>query len=219
MNLTERIAAGDTSLYDHVESQTSEGDRVSFLALHDTVARELGQFSYLEIGSHLGGTLQVFVADPRCSAIVSVDPRPPSQPDDRGPVFHYDGNSTERMLGLLGAVPGAELGKLQTIERSSEDIGPWEVGRPDLAFIDGEHTHSAALRDARFCREVMGTAGVIAFHDSGIIGPAIHEFVAETRPAAAFPVRDGLYLVELGTVAHILACPPVADRAYPTAPE
>ena len=33
-------------------------------------------------------------------------------------------NSTERMLALLGAVPGADVGKITTIELSTEDIDP-----------------------------------------------------------------------------------------------
>ena len=51
--------------------------------LHAAVA-ERGPFRYLEIGSHLGGSLQALVADPRCMEIVSIDTRPDSQPDDRG---------------------------------------------------------------------------------------------------------------------------------------
>lgn len=79
----DRIAALDTQLFDHIESQTSEDDRKSLLAVHSSVAARTDPFSYLEIGSHLGGTLQVVIADPRCTRVVSIDPRPPWQPDDR----------------------------------------------------------------------------------------------------------------------------------------
>ena len=35
------------------------------------------RFAYLEIGSHLGGSLQVLIQDERCERIVSIDSRPP----------------------------------------------------------------------------------------------------------------------------------------------
>jgi hypothetical protein len=81
MMIADRVAALDTSLFTGIESQTSEPDRQSLLALHAVIG-EHGPFDYLEIGSHLGGSLQALVADPR--SIVSIDTRPLLQPDDRG---------------------------------------------------------------------------------------------------------------------------------------
>lgn len=213
MNIRDRVAMRDITLFQHIEIQTSAADRITFLALHDAVAKALHEFSYLEIGSHLGGTLQVFIADPRCIGAVSIDPRPERQPDDRGQVFEYPGNSTHRMLALLAQVPHADLSKLPTIERSTEDISPQELSRPDVAFIDGEHTYGAALRDARSCRGVMGDSGLVVFHDSWLIGTAIAAFAAECTPADAYPAYDGMYLVELGGQSHILSDPLVAERA------
>lgn len=189
MTIAERVTALDTDLFATVESQTTENDRRSLLAVHAAVASRYGQFSYLEIGSHLGGTLQAFLADPRCTRVVSIDPRPTWQPDDRAELdgWTYENNSTERMTGLLSGVPGVDLEKLETVDDSTENLAPERLGRPDLCFIDGEHTRAAALRDARFCRAVTRGGGVLVFHDTTVIAPAILDFLRET------PGRHGAY--------------------------
>jgi hypothetical protein len=195
----ERVAALDTTLFEHIDTQTTDDDRRSLLAIHDALARRLETFSYLEIGSHLGGTLQAVLADPRCARITSIDSRPPSQPDERGMAFRYEDNSTQRMLELLARVPDGDLRKLQTIEDSTENIPPGELARADLSFIDGEHTRRAALRDARFCRAAMQAAGVAVFHDRHVIEPAVLDFLAETPGrVVAYPLRTSLLVVELG---------------------
>jgi hypothetical protein len=204
--IEDRIAALDTNLFDFVESQTDEDDRRSLLALHNGIASQ-GQFSYLEIGSHLGGTLQTVLSDPRCVRVVSIDPRPRWQPDDRPELggWAYPDNSTERMLGLLEKVPGVDLSKLETVEESTENLPPGQFARPDLCFVDGEHTRRAALRDARFCRAVMHGAGIVAFHDFNIVRPAIHAFLREApRPHRAYLLRSGVFVVELGTEPTLL---------------
>jgi hypothetical protein len=213
------VAALDTTLFDHIDSQTTSDDRMSLLAIQDALARRLGTFSYLEIGSHLGGTLQAVLADHRCARITSIDPRPASQPDDRGMVFRYDDNSTQRMLGLLLLVPDGDLGKLQTIEASTEEIAPGELARADLSFIDGEHTRRAALQDARFCRAVMQGAGVVVFHDRHVIEPALQDFVAETPGmVVAYPMRTSVFVVELGLGFALLGEPAIrAQLAGPPA--
>ena len=198
--LAARIAALDTTLLSSIESQTTEPDRRSLLALHAAVA-ERGPFRYLEIGSHLGGSLQALVADARCAEIISVDTRPASQPDDRGETFHYEDNSTERMLRLLDEVPGADVSKVRTFEVGTDELRPSELpGAPALCLIDGEHTNEAALTDARFCLEAVGESGVIAFHDSNVVQAAIDDFVRSLgeRPHAAFQLPDSVAVVQVG---------------------
>ena len=92
-----------------IPSQTKTGDRASLLALQEGVATVFGAFEYLEIGSHLGGSLQAAVRDPRVERIVSIDLRPEATPDERGKRIPYAGNSTQRMLDNLAALPGADL--------------------------------------------------------------------------------------------------------------
>ena len=198
--LAARVAALDTTLFASIESQTTEPDRRSLLALHAAVA-EHGPFRYLEIGSHLGGSLQALVADARCMQIISIDTRPASQPDDRGQIYHYEDNSTERMLGLLDEVPGADLYKVRTFEVGTDELAASELpGVPALCLIDGEHTNEAALRDARFCLETLGETGIIAFHDSNVVQSAIDDFVRSLsgRPHAAFQLPDSVAVVQVG---------------------
>ena len=63
----------------------------------------------------------------------------------------YPDNTTAGMLERLSRVPGADLGKLSTVDGTTEDLDPVAL-RVDLCLIDAEHTNAAALRDARFCR-------------------------------------------------------------------
>ena len=214
----DRVAALDTRLFAHIASETSDGDRRSLLAVHSGVAARTDPFSYLEIGSHLGGTLQVVIADQRCAGVVSIDPRPPGQPDDRPDQswFEYSDNSTERMLKLLQDVPGADLAKLETVEESTENLAPGRFVRPDFCFIDGEHTYRAALRDARFCRTVMQGAGIIAFHDFHIIERAILDFLRETpRPRRGYLLLNSVFVVELGAIRSLLSDPGIRSQLTP----
>ncbi len=214
--IEDRVAALDTRLFDLVPSSTTDDDRRSLLALHDCVATR-GELSYLEIGSHLGGSLQPALLDPRCTHVVSIDPRPQMQPDDR-PNFDeaaYSGNSTARMLENLRAVPGANLSKLETVEESTENLAPDAFAPPDFCFIDGEHTNRAALCDARFCRAVMRGTGVIAFHDSYAVERAILTFLRESpRPHRAYSLRSSVFVVELGGVRSLLDDARVRAQLY-----
>lgn len=196
----EALRTLDTSLFARVKSQTGEADRLSLLALHNACRETYGEFSYLEIGSHLGGSLQVLIVDERCVSITSIDSRPARQPDVRG-VFDYPDNSTARMIGCLESVPGADLAKLHTIEATTEDLSPDELpARPELCLIDGEHTVEAALRDARFCQAATGGDGAIAFHDRRLVRPAIEHYLDSLGewPREGYPLLGSVYVVELG---------------------
>lgn len=192
------MAAEPLGVFDHIESQTTASDKRSLLALRDLAAAD-GEFSYLEIGSHLGGSLQPFVVDERCTRIISIDPRPLSQPDKRlpeGEHHHYEGNSTERMLSLLSAIPAADASKITAIDAGAEAIDPASITmEPTLCFIDGEHTDMAALRDAMFCAAVAPRS-IIAFHDRGAVGRGISAFM---RVAGGYgnPLPDTVFVVDL----------------------
>ena len=175
---TPRIDALDISLFESIASQTSSGDRRSLLALQRTVARSRGSYSYLEIGSHLGGSIQPHLVDDRCRKIYSIDPRPQFQPDDRKPgyVAQYVDNSSERMLALLRGIGHGDLGKIETIEADASAVPPARIAdTPEIAFIDGEHTYAASLSDFRFCMQVVSPTGIVVFHDFDIIFPAVAE--------------------------------------------
>jgi len=199
----EKIARHDTSLFEAIQSQSTRDDQKSLLVLHSVIRRILGQFTYLEIGSHLGGSLQAMVADPACTRIISIDPRPLAFSDQRGIVSKYPENSSQRMLDLLSVLPGADISKIQTIESDSSKIDLSTLSeKPHFCFIDGEHTNEAALRDAQFCRKAMGGRGLIAFHDANVVYSAIEKFIQELGsaglPFRAYLLADAVFVIELG---------------------
>src|SRR3954452_14097615 len=130
----------DPKLLKGIKSQTKKGDRASLLALHAACVERYGTFDYLEIGSHLGGSLQALARDERCTRIISIDLRPEATPDERGKVIPYEGNSTRRILDLLGAQPGSDVEKIHTIDADTRTLDAASLPvRPRLCFIDGEH--------------------------------------------------------------------------------
>ena len=157
----------DLSLFRWIESQTSEPDRRALLSIREAVCSIAADYRYLEVGSHLGGSLQPHVVDARCVKIFSVDPRPLEQPDERGiSKFKYEGNSTDRMLALLSKIPGADIRKIQTFEANSWDLSVEDVpAAVDFAFIDGEHTNTAVFRDFISVRRFLSATSILAFHD------------------------------------------------------
>jgi SAM-dependent methyltransferase len=199
-----RIQTLDVGLYGCIESQTTPNDRKSLLAIQSVMRSRLREpFVYLEIGSHLGGSLQPLVVDPNCARIVSIDPRPLVFPDGRGLDLNYPDNSTSRMLTLLGDVPGANIAKITTIESSTDALPASAVKeRPDYCFIDGEHTDTAALRDAQFCLQVVNPDGCLVFHDANLIYRGLERFLWELerigRAFRTYILSDSIAVVELG---------------------
>jgi hypothetical protein len=203
MDLAGRIAALDTTLFDIIETETTPNDRRSLLALHEACAEHHESFGYLEIGSHLGGSLQVLIRDERCQRIISIDSRPTSQPDERGHDWPYPDNTTARMRHLLATVEGADLKKLEAIDTTTVTLDPETLGvRPALCFIDGEHTDEAVVRDARFCHRALPGQGWIAFHDSGIVYRGVGSFLAELGDSGiqhrSYFLPDTIVVVEIG---------------------
>jgi hypothetical protein len=172
----------DLSLFRWIETQTSDPDREALLSLKEVICAAVGSFRYLEVGSHLGGSLQPHVADARCVKIYSIDPRPLEQPDERwAENYKYEGNSTGRMMELLNTVPGADTGKIETFEACSWDLKADSIAnKVEFAFIDGEHTNVAALRDYEAVRRFIAETAVVAFHDSFV------------TPAALLKIAGGL---------------------------
>jgi Methyltransferase domain len=217
VELKARIAAGDVSLFDTIESQTTENDRRSLLALHQALVAR-APFVYVEIGSHLGGSLQVFLQDARCSAVVSIDSRPAVQPDERGELFAYPGNTTQRMRELLETrLPTADMRRLQTFDEGSEALEPahFVALRPAGCFVDAEHTDEAVLRDGRFCRQLVDGNGWVAFHDTGIVFRGLRRFVEELAVEGVehrvYLLPDSLLVVEFGP-ALLLETPQVREQ-------
>ncbi len=197
-----RVNRLDTTLFDAIPSESTPWDRQSLLACQSAVRMRWSPYVYLEIGSHLGGSLQAHVLDPRCAAAHSIDPRPSVQPDARGQHFGYPGNSTARMLANLGAA-GGDIPRVVCHEQTVAGLDPAAiVPAPHLCFVDGEHTDEAVLVDFAFCQRVVAPGGLIVFHDAHIIYNALGAIVASldrtgtTYRACHLP--DSLFAIELG---------------------
>jgi len=125
-NIAERLESLDVSLFDSIPTESTEGDRKAWLAVQRSVRLPSG-YTYLEIGSHLGGSLQQHLLDPLCRNIFSIDRRPLCQPDDRGQVFYYEGNSTDRMLDNLRRISADQLSKLTCFDADASDIDQHKI--------------------------------------------------------------------------------------------
>ncbi len=181
-SIANRVDRFDASLFDAIESQTSVDDRMSLLGLQSAVARGFSMYAYLEIGSHLGGSIQPHLLDSRCRKIYSIDPRPPRMPDNRGIDCEFPDNSTQRMLANLGAIDGGDLLKVRCFESDVSKVDRREINDPPhLCFIDGEHTTKAVASDFQFCRQVCHPDGVVAFHDASILVLALKRILRDLR--------------------------------------
>jgi hypothetical protein len=210
-----RIEALDTTLFDAIPAQMSPDDRRSLLAIQRALALRRNPYRYLEIGSHLGGSIQTHLLDPRCAAIVSIDKRPARQPDERGVLYDYPENSTERMMRNLTSLSAPAVSKITTLDADTGALDPSAIRlQPDLCFIDGEHTDQAVLRDSEFCLAAMAGSGILCIHDSNIVFRGIGRFLERLRSAGrsfhAYNLPACVFVVELGGAGiHDDAC--VAD--------
>ncbi len=165
----------DVGLFDHIDSQTTVKDRVALLSLQKAVRRDRRSYTYLEVGSHLGGSIQPHLLDPCCRKIFSIDPRPSAQPDERWTeLYPYVNNSTQKMMNLLETIEGGDSSKISTFDKDVSKLVPEEIKeRVDLIFIDGEHTNRAVLSDFRAVLRFRATECLIAFHDCFAVAEGI----------------------------------------------
>lgn len=174
----------DLSLFDHIISQTTIGCRRSLLAVQRATARRFGNYTYLEIGSYLGGSLQPHVIDERCSRIYSIDLRPAETPDNAydGRIVTYYATSEQKMLDNLGNIEGAEISKIVCFQCNASDVDNAQFNSPPhIAFLDGEHTNPATMNDFNKCLEVIHPSGAILFHDYGLIHRAVGNAMSQLR--------------------------------------
>jgi Methyltransferase domain len=217
-----RLEALDLGLFDSIESETSAEDRRSLLALQLACRRRHPRFGWLEVGSHLGGSLQALIRDPACTRIDSIDPRPEKFSDERlRPSIAYPDNSTERMIELLRELDGADVDKLVTHDAPTAELEPGEMEHPRICFVDGEHTDRACEADADFCRRAVADDGVIAFHDVWIVYRAIRSFISRLADEGVAHrlayLPDSIVAVEIGS-GDLLDDPAVVAQRLQAAP-
>jgi len=165
----ERISGLDLSLFEGIPSQTTDGDRSSLLSIQAAVRNRLESYVYLEIGSYHGGSIQPHLMDSRCCRIYSIDKRPEKQGDERG-AFSYSEGLTEVMIEKLKAVCPEQIDKIKTFDMDASELNPDEVKeKPDLFFIDGEHTDAAVVSDFNAIRPLIKKPCIVGFHDCQIV--------------------------------------------------
>ncbi len=202
-NFESAIAELDLNLFSKIDSQSTENDKRSFLAIQLAVRNLRPGYKYLEIGSYLGGSIQPHLLDDSCARIYSIDKRPVKQPDARGFDYTYLNNSTERMLEKLRTVASDKMDKLVTIDGDSRSIDPAEIEeKVDVCFIDGEHTDAAVLSDFKFCLQVLNENGCIAFHDAQITYNGIASCVSHLEQTGAvfraYCLPSIVFVIEIG---------------------
>jgi hypothetical protein len=154
-----------------IQSQTSPRDKAFLLGAIEMVRESHTPFSYLEIGSFLGGSLAPFLKSDDCASVLSIDDRERQQPDERGAKFDYAGITTQSMLDNLHKHTLA-TSKLETHDGSIDSLPP-PARKYDLAFIDGEHTDEACFRDFLWTLPLMNGDGIVMFHDSSLVYRAL----------------------------------------------
>lgn len=193
----------ELKLFEKIHSQTTPNDKKSLLACQKAVREILPQYTFLEIGSYLGGSLQPFVLDERCQKIISIDKRPKAAPDERGFNQIYLNNTTQHMLENLKQVSTLGIEKIQCIDGDVSEINQKEIqARPQLCFIDGEHTDEATWRDFQFCLNIMAPDGAIIFHDAMIIYNSLSRIVSYLKEKGikirAYNLPDVIFVIEIG---------------------
>ncbi len=192
----------DLNFFESIESQTSVLDKQSLLAIQNAVRRK-GDYIFLEIGSHLGGTIQPYLVDPLCTKIFSIDKRSLNIPDERGLSIVYEGNSTDRMLSKLKLISGGNMDKLCCIDSDSESIDVKYINeRPNLLFIDGEHTNKAVVKDFNLCFKLIQNDGIIVFHDVKVIYNGIRKIMKLLKDNNIkfrnYYLPSSIYVLEIG---------------------
>jgi len=202
-NFGSKLEALDISLFEKIVSQLEDNDKRSLLACQLAVRKMRPGYSYLEIGSYMGGSIQPHLMDDECTRIISIDKRPESQPDERGARYTYKNNSTQRMLDGLAEIAGDKVKKITTIDGDTRELSAEALDeKVDLCFIDGEHTDPAAVSDFRFCLDVVKPDGAILFHDAPTVYNGIAECIAMLKSRGlkfrAYSLPAIVFVVELG---------------------
>jgi hypothetical protein len=202
------IEQGNLDIF-KIASQTADADKRSLLSLQNIVRRNVRSYTYLEIGSFLGGTLLPHLADPECRLAYSIDQRPASQLDERGRTYDYAHTSAQAMLATLEQhLPLSAMLKLHTLDLDASELTADHIAlAPDLIFIDAEHTNQAVFRDFlniyRFAKE----NSVIAFHDAQYVFDALRNIEAllthQKVNHTAIVLPESVFVVLLGDFVNL----------------
>ena len=150
-----------------ISSQTSDTDKIFILKTIETVLLNEPIFKYIEVGSFMGGSLTPFLMERGCSLVASIDERGKHSSDERGAKFDYSEITSKSMIDKLIS-HGIDISKL-LIHDGTVKTFHCDENTFDIAFIDGEHTDVACVRDFIWIYPKMKNNSIILFHDSTII--------------------------------------------------
>lgn len=140
---------------------------MNFVCLHDS-------YSYLEIGSYLGGSLQWHLSNSRCKQVISIDKRSRDKIKDERHIDYAYTVTTQDMLDALTS-NNVPIDKLTAIDGTADNI-PSDL-QFDLVFIDAEHTNQAVFYDGQKCLSAVKENSVVMFHDDWIVYQGIDKLV------------------------------------------
>jgi hypothetical protein len=107
------------------------------------------------------------------------------------------------MLSNLRVVAPDQTSKIVCFDADAQNVDPTRLqDRPDLCFIDGEHTKGAVLSDFEFCVRVCSSPAIIFFHDDWIIYPALDQIIRKLRKQGTrfttFKLQGSTFAIVLG---------------------
>ena len=153
-----------------ITSQTSDQDKLILIKVSEIINKKIKNYSYLEIGSFLGGSLTPFLLDKNCKKILSIDKRNQVVEDENHEQWSYENISEKTMLENLKKHK-ININKLITL---NGDISHLKIkGKYDLSFIDGIHTDKNVFSDFLNSLDHMRQDSIILFHDSHMIFNAL----------------------------------------------
>ncbi len=197
------IEQGDLAIF-KIPSQTGDGDKKSLISLQNIVRRNVRNYTYLEVGSFMGGTLLPHLADPECRLVYSIDKRPASQLDERGRTYDYVPGSTPEMLATLEQhLPLSSMLKLQTFDIEASELTTDQIALGcDFIFIDAEHTNTAVFKDFLAVWQFAKESSVVALHDAQYVFDALSNIETllthQKVKHITFVVPDSVFVILLG---------------------
>lgn len=197
-----RLANCDTSLFAPIKASLTEDDKKSLMAIQYEIRSKKNSYSYLEIGSYLGGSLQTFLLDAHCHCVYSIDSRVSRQVDERGEIDFYPNNTSLTMLKNIQQYYSQYMNKLIAFNHETGEVNPRDIKhKPDICFIDGNHTDDAVFNDFLFCLSVGSPHMLILFHDVQMIFRGIRKSIKYLRgkniPFQSFMLPSSLGIVAL----------------------
>jgi hypothetical protein len=154
-----------------VPNQLNRGDVHALISIMDFVSSH-GAYSYLEIGSYLGGSLQWHLTNAHCKQAISIDKRSRDKINDERHIDYAYTVTTRDMLNALTS-NNVPIDKLTAIDGTVDNI-PSDL-QFNLVFIDAEHTNQAVIYDGQKCLAAVNDHAVIMFHDDWIVYRGIEQ--------------------------------------------